>query len=139
VAPLHPVVELDSPASLDRLRVPSTRRIVRSIVVIDPDIAPQTAAWMELRLNRWYFACGCEQGSVAVLLTLVTSVLWGMLQGFDGPLIWWRILSYVAASALVGKLLGLGYARVRLRYLYRRLEAHYRALRREVGTAGSVG
>jgi hypothetical protein len=125
-APLHPVLELNGPASLHRLRAPLTRRTVRSIVVVDPDLAPHTTARIEAQLNRWYFACGCEQGSVAVLLSLVASVLGGLLQGFDGPLAWWRILIYAAAAAFTGKLLGLGYARVRLRHLYRRLEARYR-------------
>ncbi|MGE5763863.1 MAG: hypothetical protein ACM3ZF_08320 [Mycobacterium leprae] len=121
----QPALHLDGSASLARLRAPSTRRTVRSIVVSDPDLAPPTRASLERRLNRWYFACGCEQGSVAVLLTLVAGIVGGLLHGFDGPLVWWRVMLYVVAAALAGKVLGLAYARLRLRSLCRRLEERF--------------
>lgn len=116
------VVGLDS---LERLRASSTKRVIRSIVVVAPELPPDAVRRLERQLNRWYFACGCEQGSMAVLGTLLSCLTIGICLGFDGALEWWRIALYMMAAALAGKALGLAYAKVRLRGLYRRIEAHY--------------
>jgi hypothetical protein len=122
---LPPVFELAGPESLARLRRASMKQCIRSIAVVDSNLPGDEARALERRLNRWYFACGCEQGSIAVLLTLLTSVAAGLNAGFDGGLAWWCIVGYVMAAALVGKVLGLLYAKARLRGLYRRLERDY--------------
>lgn len=82
----------------------------------------RAALRLERRLNDWYFACGCEQGSVAVTVTLVACITLGMFHGFDGAFAWWRVAAYVLGAALVGKTVGLAYAKVRLRVTLRRLE-----------------
>lgn len=119
------VLELAGPDSLERLRASSTKRVIRSIAVVDPELPTDAARRLERQLNRWYFACGCEQGSMAVLVTLLACSATGLVAGFDGPFEWWRIVGYVMAAALGGKALGLAYAKARLRGLYRRLETHY--------------
>ncbi len=119
------VLELAGRDSLERLRASSTKRVIRSIVVVAPELPTDTVRRLERQLNRWYFACGCEQGSMAVLGTLLVCSTIGIFAGFDGPLEWWRIVGYMMAAALAGKALGIAYAKVRLRGLYRRIETHY--------------
>lgn len=132
---LPPVFELAGPETLARLRGTPMKQNIRSITVVDSGLPADEARSLERQLNRWYFACGCEQGSLAVLLTLLTSVAAGLRAGFDGALAWWCIVGYVMAAALVGKVLGLLYAKTRLRGLYRRLESDYAQRRNAVSTA----
>lgn len=124
----HPatVLVLDGPESLARLRAPATKRRIRSIAVSDSESPPDAVRSLERKLNRWYFACGCEQGSVAVLATLAGCLAAGFIAGFEGPFAWWRIIGYTMAAALGGKVFGLAYSRARLLGLYQRLEALYR-------------
>ena len=76
---------------------------------------------IEKQLNRHYFACGCQSGSVFVLLTLFVSLLSGFIYGFRGPVLWWKIMLYMAAAAVIGKAAGLLWSHLRLRSLYRQL------------------
>ncbi|MBI3150125.1 MAG: hypothetical protein HYZ17_16600 [Betaproteobacteria bacterium] len=139
---LPPVYELTGPETLARLRSAPMKQCIRSIAVVDSRLPDDQARALERQLNRWYFACGCEQGSLAVLLTLLTSVAGGLRAGFDGALAWWCIVGYVMVAAFVGKVLGLLYAKARLRGLYRRLDAHYRCGQHEkrplMGLVGGV-
>lgn len=116
------VLVLSDAASLDRLRHPDTKRVVRRVVVADPRVTTTEALRIEQQLNRWYFACGCEQGSAAVLVTLVLSVWGGIVNDFAGAFVWWRVLAYAMGAALAGKAAGLAYARLRLRAVLRRLD-----------------
>ena len=108
---------VDSLASLEQLR--SGKPAIRRIRLAGPLADEGT----ERALNRAYFACGCELGSVTVMAVLVASVLLGLLRGFDGALAWWCILLYLAAAALIGKAAGLTLARLRLAQLYSRLKS----------------
>lgn len=119
------VLELTGPDSFERLRASSTKRVIRSITVVAPELPTDAARRLERQLNRWYFACGCEQGSLAVLVMLLACLTAGITAGFDGLFEWWRIVGYVMAAALGGKALGIAYAKARLRGLYRRLEVYY--------------
>ena len=109
----------DSAAGLEDLRSRRIRQGVRRIRLAGP-LADERA---ERAFNRAYFACGCELGSIAVMAALVGSLIAGLLLGFDGAFAWWRILIHLAAAAVVGKITGLAIARLRLRRLYRRLQA----------------
>jgi hypothetical protein len=122
----RPVFEIAGPDSLDRLRASSTKQLFRSIAVVCPDLPADVILQLERQLNRWYFACGCQQGSFAVLATLLACTTTGLVAGFDGQLQWWWIVGYMMAAAVGGKSVGLAYARFRLRRLYRRLEAYCR-------------
>lgn len=108
---------VDSLASLEQLR--GGRSAIRRIRLAGPlaDFSTERA------LNRAYFACGCEQGSVTVMAVLVASVLLGLIRGFDGAFAWWCILLYLAAAALIGKAAGLTIARLRLARLYSQLRS----------------
>jgi len=103
--------------TLVELRQPGMKARIRRIKLEGP-IADPT---MERALNRAYFACGCEEGSVAVLMTLLTSLLLGVIGGFEGALAWWCIAIYLAVSALLGKAIGLMLSSLRLRRIWRSL------------------
>jgi hypothetical protein len=109
---------VDSPETLAQLRRPGTKAKTRRIRLRGP-LADER---IETALNDNYYACGCRQGSVAVMAALITSVALGITYGFEGPLIWWRIGLYMAGAALFGKLCGLAYSRIRLHSIYRQLE-----------------
>lgn len=83
---------------------------------------PFTDDRLERRVNSSYFSCGCEEGSVAVLLALFVSTFGAITSGLDGTFTWWRIVAYVGAAALGGKGLGLALARIRLRRACQELE-----------------
>lgn len=108
---------IDSVASLDRLRSTGDRSAIGRIRLAGPLADDHD----ERALNQAYFACGCELGSLTVMATLVGSMVLGLLQGYDGALVWWRILLYLAAAAAIGKVAGLIIARFQLRRLYSKL------------------
>lgn len=108
---------LDGPTSLDRLRDPTARLTARHISLEGPWGDPV----LERRLNAAYFACGCQAGSVAVLITMLASVLAGLARGFDGRLGWSWVALYVVGAAAAGKLSGLAIARLQLRSILRTL------------------
>ncbi|WP_434811841.1 hypothetical protein [Microbacterium sp. bgisy189] len=76
---------------------------------------------IERDLNRHYAACGCTQGSAAVMATLAISVVGAIATGFSAPFAWWQVLLYLAGAALVGKGAGLVWSRSRMRVLVRSL------------------
>ncbi|UYM06538.1 hypothetical protein [Solicola gregarius] len=110
---------VDDLGSLSALRTRGTKATVERIR-LDGRLA-DTAS--ERALNRTYFSCGCEQGSVAVLLTMVGCVVGVLVHGPGAPFGWWQIGVYLAVSAVVGKAVGLFVARLLFRRIYRRLEA----------------
>ena len=116
-SPHGPVFVVDDAQSLSRLRNPSLRSTVRAISLAGPLLDPD----LERRLNRAYFACGCESGSSAVAATLLVCVVGAIATGVDGLFGPWRILGYLVAAALVGKLAGLVAARVQVHLIERRL------------------
>ena len=122
------VLELSTVESIALLRKPDTKRLIRHIAVpnprsLDPSMSERSTHLLERRLNSWYFACGCEQGSVGVFLTLFISLMLGFRRGFDGSLAWWRVTAYVFGAALIGKAVGLAYAKARLGLTLKRLES----------------
>ena len=76
---------------------------------------------IEKQLNKHFFACGCQSGSVFVLITLISSLIIGLMYGFHGILIWWKILIYMSIAAIVGKCLGLLWSHMHLRRIYKQL------------------
>lgn len=89
---------------------------------------------LQQQLNTAYFACGCEEGSIAILAALMVSVYGALTTGLAGPFSWWRIAVYLGIAALGGKVVGLGLARMRLHRLSRQLAA----IRDRVPHAGAV-
>lgn len=111
---------LRSREELEELKKGNLRMSLRNISIESDSIQdPQ----IEKRLNRHFFACGCQTGSVFVLLTLTVCLVIGFLFGFYGLFEWWKIMLYVAFAALIGKLLGLFWRLIQLRKLYKQLES----------------
>jgi hypothetical protein len=95
-------------------------------LVLDVEgIAEADAKSWETRLSRYYFACGCEAGSVVLLVALAAYVVaLAMAPGGFGAATWRDavagvLVGFVAAG--VGKAAGLIYARWRLRRTIRSL------------------
>lgn len=88
-------------------------------------LAEADAKRWEARLSRYYFACGCEAGSVVLLVALAVYVVAvGLAPGGFGAATWRDavagvVVGFVAAG--VGKAAGLIHARWRLRTTIRSL------------------
>lgn len=79
----------------------------------------------ELKLNKYYFACGCQSGTIAVYLSMLLCFLLWWSPDFNPFVSWLRIAIIIAISAFVGKLIGLLVSRYRLKKMFRVLEAYY--------------
>ena len=110
--------------SLQRLRnQKALKNSIRKIKVTTNDaLLSQT---LEEKLNKYYFACGCESGAIAVSLTMFSYFLGWWSAGFTLFLGWWRMAGILLAAALAGKLVGLLINRYRLEKLFRVLETLY--------------
>jgi len=80
----------------------------------------------ERKINRYYFACGCSEGAVAVYISLFCSFLALWITGFETIHIWWKIIIVVTFSAIAGKLYGLLISKYRLKKLFRILENYFK-------------
>ena len=109
---------VDNSATLADLRKPGVRLTIRRVRLAGPLADERT----ERALNRAFFACGCHEGSVAVLGTLILWLCLAIPIGFATPFAWWSLPLYLAGAAFAGKLIGLGFARLQLRRIYRSLE-----------------
>jgi len=106
--------------SLAELETFALRRRTKN-VKIDlqvPGLAIGERSYWTMRLNQYRRACGCEVGSVACVLALVGFILFVLLH--NGPntlgLLSCLFLGFgiVIAAGVLGKALGLLYARYRL-------------------------
>ncbi|MGL5864323.1 MAG: hypothetical protein ACRCYX_00420 [Dermatophilaceae bacterium] len=110
---------VDSAETLRGLRSPGRRAVIRRVRLG----GPLADASLEKRLNRAYFACGCDTGSVAVGMTLLVCVSGALTTGLGGAFGPWHIAGYLAGAALAGKAFGLAVARTQLRTVERQLAA----------------
>ena len=110
--------------SLQRLRnEQALKNSIRKIKVnTDDALLSQT---LEEKLNKYYFACGCEAGAITVLVTLFSYFLGWWSSGFTLSIGWWRMAGILLVAALAGKLVGLLINRYRLEKLFRVLETLY--------------
>jgi hypothetical protein len=95
-------------------------------LVLDVEgLAEADAKRWEARLSRYYFACGCESGSVALLIALAAYVIaLALAPGGFGAANWRHVVAGVAVgfvAAGIGKVAGLIHARWRLRTTIRSL------------------
>ncbi len=82
-------------------------------------------AWIEAEITRYRSACGCELASMFMLVATIWFLLyvamgssgWSVGQTVRHGAVW------IFSTALVGKLMGLAYARIRLRMLRSLLDA----------------
>jgi hypothetical protein len=111
---------ISHPAQLRGLAVfPGLRSPGRARIVIADDKVPeQTRRQWERRINRQYFACGCDASALGLIAGVALYLAWMALRpgGFAGTS--WIDLgigfAVVLATAFVGKLVGLARAQRRL-------------------------
>lgn len=105
-------------------RLASDRTLKTRLRRIRIELAGGSLAEWERQLNRHYFACGCETGSVAVVAVLLAgSTAWaaGLAPGLWR---WWSAPAGLALAAILGKLAGLGVSRMKVRRLLRALASY---------------
>lgn len=126
-APASRTVVIDSDRALSSLRASLLSPSLPSEetrIVLDPNRFGSAAAEVEARVNALYADCGCEGGAFAVILTIMSMILWFVLVR---PEVTWSLGvaggGLLLAAAVVGKLLGLARSRILLWRLLSRLEA----------------
>jgi hypothetical protein len=107
--------------TLDRLRQDRTLKLGLRAIKIEVGGSADVKS-CERKLNRYYFACGCTAGQIAVMCSLVMLGLLWLVDKDSGLLTWWRVVAGIFASALVGKIAGLVVSHYLLRRTYSRLE-----------------
>jgi hypothetical protein len=106
-----------------------------------PELSRQECASWEGRLKRYYFACGCMEGSLASLGSLIGygAYLWlrpgGRAVGWtDG----WYALVLLVVSGLAGKVIGLIHSRKQLERTITQLKAEIRKRAASMTARGEV-
>ena len=80
----------------------------------------------ERRLNKHYFACGCQEGAISVYISLFGSLLTCWILKLNILSNWWRILIVMAIAALIGKLFGLIYSNFKLKRTFQNLAIYFK-------------
>lgn len=110
--------------SLEKLK--SDKNIKNSIRKIKLNLLDNNATQLyERKINKYYFACGCQEGAFLVYLTLFGSLLICWVSGINILTNWWKIVIVLAISALTGKLSGLLLSRYKLKKIFRTLEIYF--------------
>ncbi|MCB8823323.1 hypothetical protein [Microvirga rosea] len=92
--------------------------------------ADERASW-EKRLNRAYHACACGEASLGMITGVLIAIVWvglriatiGSIGITDGAI----VLGSAVAGTVIGKILGLFRAQVRLRRLVNALQTQWRS------------
>lgn len=109
---------------LDRLRGERRPAGTLSVALVLPGLEDERRENLERRMSRLLTACGCGEGTVAGLLYLVivpVLLFTGVLAA--GSLGGWAMLGFgFIAALLLGKIVGLAVARVRLLLTVNELE-----------------
>ncbi len=91
--------------SLQRLKTDKTIKSIYRKIQLDIT-TPDSEAYTR-KLNRYYFSCGCQEGAVTVLISLL-SVFVIYFTGIKEVLgQWWYLPLYLVGAAIFGKLFGL--------------------------------
>ncbi|CAZ98433.1 hypothetical protein Q4603_09370 [Zobellia galactanivorans] len=107
-------------ASLEELKSnPNLKQVYRKIQ-LDENLPLSTR--YSKQLNKYYYACGCQEGSMAVFACMV-----GMATAYfvtDGQFFdtWWKGIAVLVIAALLGKTAGIVYAKLKLNETLRALK-----------------
>lgn len=101
------------------------KTLKNSIRKIQLQIDDPSAPSLERKLNRYFFACGCQEGSVAVSITLgILLITWAAI-GFPRVQHWWMPLAALAVVSIIGKIAGLIISWRKLKTIFNYLEEHF--------------
>ena len=109
-------------AALERLRHDRVLRRTIKWITLDGSVPVPDARALESRINRDYFACGCEISVAAVLAAVVTAGGVWLAAPALVTWAWWVVALVIAGAAVAGKAAGLMLARYRLRRAFDMLE-----------------
>lgn len=115
-------------ATLQDLQCLPSPRLAPGSVKVEiklPGIEGVQREQFELRLAHELAACGCREGSIAVLIYLAVVPLLAMFGPFaaNSALTWIGIVGGVLVAGMLGKVMGLTLAHVRLRRIVNELES----------------
>ncbi len=134
----HPS-ELSALSVLPWVRMPGSGRIVITDERLEEK---QRAAW-EQKLNRLYFACGCDRAAIGLALGVIGYLLWLVAR----PGRWSEVggidvlvgVGVVAVTAGVGKTIGLVGANRRLKQTVRDIQGEWKVPRPTEGEVSTCG
>lgn len=99
--------------------------------ILDQNIPTDKAKAWESRLNRQYFACGCDKASIGMLAGVIGFPVWLALQpegitslGWNGL---WIGLATVFVTTMAGKLIGLAGAQRQLTETIAQVQREWKA------------
>ena len=118
---------IQHPSELNPLQnLPFTRRSTRGPLRLAETFGGKDRASLEKELNRHYYACGCTEGAKGLLLGLFIGTVLSMSAWFRAS---WSLLdagtlllSGAILGAVVGKVIGLLHANMRLRATIRHVK-----------------
>ncbi|MCC6281808.1 MAG: hypothetical protein IT262_14465 [Saprospiraceae bacterium] len=108
--------------SLERLMMDKTIKNSFRRIKLEFANFENTKEW-EDKINKNYFACGCETGSMAVCAVLVIFVVLWSIGSLFAIFTWWKMIATIFAAALTGKIAGLVLSHFQLQKLVKELEA----------------
>ncbi|MFQ6083010.1 MAG: hypothetical protein ACE5WD_06595 [Candidatus Aminicenantia bacterium] len=81
----------------------------------------------EKKINRYFFSCGCETGAIFSFSSILVYILIGMLYFKKTSIFNWQSIKYglliLLTGALLGKIIGLLYAKYKLRITIKKLKS----------------
>jgi len=101
------------------------KTLKNSIRKIQLKIDDPSAPSLEKKLNRYFFACGCQEGSIVVSITLGISLIAWAIIGFPRIQPWWMPLAALAIASIIGKITGLIISWRKLKTIFNYLEEHF--------------
>ena len=109
------------------LKLKSEKDLKNRIRNIELDIDDPSQKMLEKKLNKYYFACGCKEGAIAVYIAMVCFLIAWWLSDFNMIQIGWKIIMITAAAALAGKITGMLLSRRKLRSVMNELEKLFKS------------
>lgn len=115
----YTVSDIDSLNNLKNDRAIKDR--IRKIKIDINKSNPLDIRELEHDINKHYFACGCEQGTISVYISLLALLTIWLVDTTNILIHWKFIICILLSSAFVGKAIGLIYSRYKLRFIYAKI------------------
>ena len=96
--------------SLEKLS--KDKNLRRSLRKIQLDLPISNSENYSKEINKRYFACGCEHGALALLITILAVMV--LYFTTELPIIkyWWYVPIYLLIGAFIGKIYGIVYEKI---------------------------